>query len=233
MHARRSIKILGLSLLAAVSVMAVTAAGSQAANFRINGAALTANETVAGTGAEGELLVPGLGLKINCTSSAIAGTLELAGMAKAVVTFSTCTVLENKFCTVYPTALDREKQTNKGKLVADGLGQLQLDEKVHYLKVEGLTVGGVLQPFTTVYFGGAGCTLPQPNDIGGTTSFKLPTALTESVNQSLSVVETEAEEKLFGAVGLTYGKEPASIMGGAVTNLHLTGANVGKTFGAE
>jgi hypothetical protein len=59
----------------------------------------------------------------------------------------------------------------------------------------------------------------------------LPTALENLVNQKVKTVNAATETLL--NVALKYGGERASLDNGEVTNAHLIGKNVGKTFGAE
>ena len=135
------LKILGLSLLAVLGLMAVSAAGAQAeGKFLIEGKDVSTlplkTELVTGTAAAGKLLVPGLALTIECTLGDIDGTLEAEGMALVKVLFLGCKVEGNKFCKVYPTEADRNAKTNVEDLTATGLGLLKLMGGKHYLLVE-------------------------------------------------------------------------------------------------
>ncbi|HEV7399052.1 MAG TPA: hypothetical protein VGN84_02160 [Solirubrobacterales bacterium] len=241
---RHGIKILGLALLAAVSVMAVTAASAMATGeYKLEAKTFTAaglaKESVAGTGGLGILLVPAIKLELHCTGADVtSSTVLLGGVAHATVLFLGCTVLKNSFCHVYPTKAEAEKDsgTGLGDITASGLGLLRLHGSpvVHYLEVEG-PEGGT-KPFTTIFFGGAECTLPIENKVTGKTAFKLPGALTPAVNQTLESIN-EATGTLLG-VQLKFGLNNAFIHGGTfatptTASVHLSGANVGKTWGSE
>jgi len=241
-HGPQGIKILGLSLLAAISVMAVSAAAAQAAHFAIEGTPLAAgdSETVAGTGVEGELLVPGIGLNINCTSSAFTGTLLPAGAADASVLFSGCTVLGNKFCKIYENEANMNAKTNAGNILATGTGELHLHEGQHYLIVKGV---GAEEIFTTVYFNTAaeGCNLGGLSMvIKGLTALVLPTGLTNLVNQTIAPLTAADDLLLNGSAAgqlnlkliFKFGNEPARLDGGEITNAHLTGKRVGQKWQA-
>jgi len=235
---RHGIKILGLSLLAALGLMAIASSAAQASNFLIletEGGATKETGTATGTAGTGKLLLEN-GLTIVCTAGEANATLEAAGMAKATVNFSTCSVEGNKFCKVYPTKADMTAKTNAGKLVATGLGTLILHETSHFLHIEGL---GEKKTFSTIYTNTAaeGCTLPLENEVTGLDVLALPNALTHSVNQVIRGL-TPAEETLLGTLGighaLKYGNEGAKLDPAEVTNAHLTGAaDVGKKFGGQ
>lgn len=92
---RHGIKVLGLSLLAALGLMAVSAAGAQASGeFTILGHSFTnhplGSESVEGEFAQGELLVPGLNITFNCTGGLIFGTALLGGVAHVTVLYNGC-----------------------------------------------------------------------------------------------------------------------------------------------
>ena len=229
---RKGFKILGVTLLAALGLMAISVSAAQASgHFLVNGAKFDALETVEGTGALGVLLTES-GLKIHCEKSDVTGEINHngeAGKVSAAVLFLGCSVEGNKFCTVYGTEADLEEATNPKMVTATGLGELGLHEASHYVALHGL---GKQQLFASLYFGGPLCTLPEEVSVTGLTAFLLPTALKDQVNQSLTTVSLEEEKLLLGFNGLFYGGEPAHLTGGAVTNLHLTGKEAGKTWGA-
>jgi len=235
---RHGIKILGLSLLAALGLMAI-ASSAQASNFLIleteGGVTKEVGTASGSTAVAGKLLLEN-GLTIVCNAAEANATLEAAGMAKATVNFSTCSVEGNKFCKVYPTKADMTAKTNAGKLVGTGLGTLILHETSHFLDVEGL---GVNKTFSTIFTNTAaeGCTLPLENEVTGLDVLALPNALTHSVNQVIRGL-TPAEETLLATLGikraLKYGNEGAKLDPAEVTNVHLTGASdVGKKFGGQ
>jgi hypothetical protein len=258
---RHGIKILGLALVAALSLMAVTAVAAQAETennvFLVGGSQLAEGtmESVAGTGAVGKLKTPN-GMEVECEGSAAEtvalpeGTFienikdeggKLRGHGKIKVLYHGCKVVGDKFCTIYPTQKDLEKETNKGHITATALFLLLLRSKIHFLWLLGLPIKNgkgevVEEEFTSVFYGGVLCTLPSPTKITGHTAAALPTALTQSVNQTIEAV-TPAEEKAIVeadklmTVTLIYGKETATLSGGAMKDAHLTGGNLGKMWG--
>jgi hypothetical protein len=240
---KHGIKILGLSLLAAVSMMAVTVAAAQAGEYRVEGHTFTvhgiASESVEGTIGHGILLVPGLSLEILCTGGTFSGTVLLGGVAHAQALYNGCVVVGNKNCVIYENKMDDELFLNSGHIVASSLSEVILHNGEHYLKVSGA-------PFGIIYFGNqAGkklCTLPLENEISGSTAFLLPNALSNLINQLIHPLTT-ADEELLNlnakkeglnlGLQLFYGKELALLDGGIISDAHLTGALKGKTWGAE
>ncbi len=224
---RKGIKILGVTLLAALGLMAISVSAAQASGeFLVNGAKFTALESFAGTGAKGELLTEG-GLKLNCTASTVTGMInhnDQVGKVDATVLFSGCSVLENKFCTVYPDA----EESKAGHITAKVLGELGLHAEQHFVSLQALSGA-----FTTIFFVGAACTLPEEVEVTGKTALLLPTALVDSVNQKLTTVSLAEEKLLLGANSLFYGNEQAHLIEGEVKDLHLTGKEAGKTWGAK
>ena len=141
---RQGLKLIGLSMLAALSLMAVMAASAQASGeFRIGTPLKTFNEAkveskeITGTVGAGEILTAG-GLKISCTTGTGSGTVNKGGTASASVLFTGCKVASNKFCFVYDSLVG-EKLEGEGMLTAAGSGELVLmkeNEKAvtkHYL----------------------------------------------------------------------------------------------------
>jgi hypothetical protein len=254
---KHGIKILGLSLLAVVSMMAVTAAAAQAGEFRVGGPEGTtdtgktftvhgiASESVEGTIGHGILLVPVIGLEILCTGGTFSATVLLGGVVHATALYNGCIVVGNKNCVVYENKSDDEALVNGGHVVASGLGELILHKNVTtnenetYLKVAGA-------PFSTIYLGNVPgkklCTLTLANEVSGSTAFLLPNALKELLNQLIHPLTT-ADEELLNlnakkeglnlGLQLFYGKELALLDGGIISDAHLTGALKDKTWGAE
>jgi hypothetical protein len=236
-QARRSIRILGLSLLTALGLVAVTAGAAQAANghFTLESPAKTfteleiAEKNVLGTNGEGKLLVPGLGLTFKCTGGSFSGTALQSGIAHGTVLFSGCTVEGSPNCKLYPTALDHEMLTNEKHLAAAALGLVLLHGGEHFIVFQsGAT------PFSTIYTHGATCLLPLEDTVSGSVAFRIPNALTPSVSQSLQntgvsgslhAIQLLLNSTLLGLgyshLGLNYGSEPAHIDGGAVS-AHLS-----------
>jgi len=216
---RHGIKILGLTLLAALSLMAVSVAAAQAGEFRLSNKTFTADttstESVLGSGGEGELLTVG-GLKITCSSSNASGTVLLGGTAHATVNFAGCKVLNNANCVVYPTSTDAAAKTNKEKLIASGLGSIIAHGTERYLLID--SGAGT---FSTVYLesGAFSCLLPLTNIIQGKEAFFLSTASSELLTQTLKTLTATQRALLNGAgagqlslgIQLKYGNENADL----------------------
>jgi hypothetical protein len=149
-------KVLVLSVLAAFGLIAFSASAAQAAagSFLENGVAINALKTGTGTVDTLPVLeVPTANFEIDCTGITFlevdllgSGALEEAGVAHTRLLFTGCRVYtigpplsEQKTCKVYETLLDREKETNAGNLVAEGLAEvfLHTDGKP-YLRVKGI-----------------------------------------------------------------------------------------------
>jgi hypothetical protein len=180
-------------------------------------------ETVTGSSPSSTLLVSN-GLEINCTSEHHEETRILWGLyTHKKLTKLGCTVIGNKFCTVYKSAADAAAKTNPGQILVEGSGVPILHGGAHYIKTESAK-------FSTIFMGGSLCTLPKENLLSGSTAYSLPKALEELVNQPIAPISA-ATEALLG-VQLFYGKETATVDGTSGT-LALSGPNKGKTWGAE
>lgn len=233
---RHGIKVLGLSLIAALGLMAFMAAAAQAGEFKVEGSTFTSkaisSESVSGSVGAGKLLVPGLALTFKCTGGTASGTVLLGGTVHATILFSGCEVEGNKFCKIYETKakMETELEADRGFIVASGLGEIVLMEGKHYILVSsGAT------PFSTIYLTRStkGCTLPLEEPVSGSTVFFAPNALTMLKEQTLSTMTQTELEKLFSADVLKYGNQTAWLDEGGTTNAAFTGANKGKTWGGE
>lgn len=221
-QARKGIKILGLSLMAALSVMALTAAASQAATeFNLAGKTFTldgtASEDVLGLGGLGILLTVESGIEFHCNDAHIKGTILLGGTVHIHILFLECTVgakgTKNKFCTTYPSSADRTAKTNGGDILAEGLGEVINHNGTYYVKASSAT-------FSTIFLTkGSGCTLPSENAVSGSAALKAPLATTESLNHTVETI-TAAERTLLG-VQLEYGKEKAHLAEGSSAEVML------------
>jgi hypothetical protein len=224
---RKGIKILGLSLVAALSMMAVTAAGAQAAGeLKVNGAVLGAGleAEISGTGAEGQLLVPGLGLTILCTSGLIlikVGNLANMAHGTAHVLYHGCHVVGDKFCKIYPTHLDRLMKTNAGLILATGLGLVIVNGGRHFAVASAASFTNIL------YTEEEGCTLPSETEVGGSAGFRIDTPTTESTSHQVLDINSTEEGEI--GVSLLYGEEPSTIDGGNATG-SLVGTYAGLNF---
>ena len=240
---KHGIKILGLTLLAAIGTMAVTATAANAeGSIFVNGAEAGTTETsVEGevTSASFKFVVPGLSTTIQCkkgTGNFAGGNL---GLTKGhlhgllLVLAEECTAVGSALCKIYPTEADRTNKTNAGKIHSHVL--------ILFLKFAGATVFTFAQAIlpgepatiSNFYFTkGEGCLLTPNNPITGTAGAKTPegtTELTEHEVNDLSIADEEALAKEGMTIGTLDGKEPVEVVEGTAKG-HLTGANAGKKF---
>jgi hypothetical protein len=236
------IKILSLALLSALSLMALSAAtayaveGETEGKLTVGGTEIPVGEEVPveGTAGAGKLLVPGLGLTVECSSAVATGKLtniETTNLRHAHgsihILYSGCKVAGSAVCKVYETAEDRDKKVNAEHILATALllylGKIKLaNGTVHLVFTASPLAGSKL--FTKLFLtkSTGGCTLPSENEITGTTAFNLNTGMTEAKEHSLEPA-SEEEEKTLGVAGLKYGAEPARLDEG-VAKAVLTGA---------
>jgi len=236
---RQGIKILGLTLLAALSLMAVTAVAAQAetGELLIEGKGATESEVekeevpIVATGEKGKLVVPGLGLVIACEKGEATGTARNKPLTKPArhihlkikILYFGCAVEGNKFCKVYPTEADRNAKTNAGHITADILLLHRLvtlpNPPTHrlYLLIESL-IGA--KNLTTVFFSKSteGCTLPTA-EITGMTAVVLPEPSTyeEAVSHTLEPLTANDETAEMANAQFFYGGEKAVLEGGKAT----------------
>lgn len=217
-------KVLGMSLLAAICLMACTAAGAQAEEFRVSGKTFTAqsiaSETFDGTIEKTEFSVAWLGFALTCSSGTVSGTMFKGGSINASAEFSGCVIPGNANCTIY----EEEGEGGAGQIYIQGSGSLVLHAGSHYAKFAS-------PEFTTLFIVGAKCTLQEEMVASGSAAMRVPSALTELVNQQFVAVSSKSEGALLG-VSVQCAGEPAAILGSG-GSLQLTGANVGKAWGFE
>jgi len=238
------LRVLGLSLLAAVGLMAFATAGAQAAEFRILGsAALATGATFGGSQiGTGTLKVPTLNIEIVCQKlSVLEGKILSgpAGTALGKILFEECVVWSIKSGTLeliekLPCQiLDISGGSGKvGHITATA--NLQV-----FLHINGKTFilaskDGENRPFAIAnYTSGTGCPIPLKQEITGNTVFKLVTGdLTGGGAEAveLEVESNEAIPALFPADVLKYGVNTAFVI--SKDKLFLTGAHKGCTWGA-
>ncbi len=244
---RHGIKVLGLSLLAALGLMAFAASAQATGEFLIEEGGVKktftehkiAEESVSGTVGEGLLLVPGLPLTIKCTGGTFSGTVLLGGTAHASILFSGCEQPGVGACKTFETKAKMETNltADKGFISASGLGELLLmgtaPNNKHYLLVESAN-------FTTIYWTKL-CASALETVVGGSTVFELPIALTPSVTQQIKIIPQAELESLFKANAkvepkdtLFYGTQVAWLdeITGPATAAFI-GALKGKLWGAH
>lgn len=144
-------KILGMSLLALIGVMAVSASAAQAKfSLKKNGANVDELKLV-GSFALGKLVAPGLNVTIHCevTNGKVTaklnlstGAVSVSGSGKSVK----CKVEGAGVCTV------RSPTTEKGEIAIAGEGAVEMVGATTFAKLES-------EEFTTVIFEGEECSL--------------------------------------------------------------------------
>lgn len=222
---RREIKIVGLALLAALSLMAVTAAGAQAeGEFRVEGKVLKEGEVAEGegTGGASKLSVPALKLTIECGSTLLKATFKnfiTHAHAEHHLLRHTCIPIGWEACSIYPTEEDLLKGLNSGLLLSSELYLIVLFGKFHYW---------VLKLVERFFFGGVFCTLPKEVEIKGETAVKFGNATTEATEHTMEDITAE-EEKELKLPGVTFNGEPAEWSGGN-TAVKLVGKLAGKKY---
>jgi hypothetical protein len=227
---RRDIKLLSLALLAALSLMVVTAAGAQAeGEFRVEGKALAEGEEAEteGSGGASKLSVPALKLTIECGSVLLTAKVKNVKFgpfrhahAEHHVMRHTCVPIGwEKVCSIYPTEEDRAKGTNAGLLLSFTLRLDRLFLFWHYL------VYKVAERF---FFGGAECALPETAEITGETAVKFGNATTEATEHTMEDI-TATEEKELELKGLSFNGKPAELSGDNTT-VKLVGKFAGQKY---
>jgi len=207
-------------LLAALGLLAVTAAAAQAGEFKVGGQSFTAkaiaSETFEGTAGTSTFTVPSIGLEISCASAKISGTLLLGGTGHESMLFNECKVPGNKQCTVDP-------------IQAAFLSSVVLHAEESWL----LFASKAGEPFATILILGELCTLPEKNELTG--SFVALVSKSESAEQTISFANDSKTVALFKELGISisyaFGAAPALLSISSVWK--LSGANKGKAWGAE
>ena len=225
-NAKRGLKALGLSLMAAMGLMAFTAVSAQAFNWDINGAEIKTLETATGKLKSGQtalLLVPAQSLVIHCTGFTVnEGALELDNTAHVKLTYTGCTTKvkgsENVGCKpeILPVSAKILPFLHSSKV---------------YLLVEPLTAG---QPFTTIHYNEDTCALPPLVSVSGSVVFECENAANGGQKDCKEAASPQlvrpAPPALFEIDKLQYGLNPAEIHGRA--EIALTGVNANKPFNA-
>jgi hypothetical protein len=240
---RNGLKVLGLSLVAVLGLMAFLSAGAQA-NWLVETVELKANEAVAAKAhTTGILTVEKKNLEIQCTTLAGSGLKLLASSATAEgkVNFSGCKTFSpiksgkevakcnpiNQPISAGGKALIILHPTEKGK---------------NYILFEPATVGG---KFTTIEFSGE-CALTETSDITGTLvaecgqlkETKLTVEGKEVIDKEFAGEDCNVEaashllqtapEALFTGDVLKFGANVAKL--GGIASVELEGANKGKKW---
>ena len=221
---KHGLKALGICVVAALGVLAFSAAFAQAAppNWMVNGGEATGTLEVTGK-AETDflLLVQASNVEILCETFEVDdGLLFVGGTSLAVLLFKKGCVARSisPLATLPCTVGEPIEAKVKDKLVLVGSPAKAYD--LFEPDVSGA-------PFTTIHFGGAECPLPEEVPITGS-------ALVEDCNNAL---ETEAKTHLIQQAPesvsgtsdvLKFGKNPARLDGSAI--LELLGAHAGQNW---
>lgn len=200
------VRVLGLALLAAIGVMAVSAAAAQAKwLIKVNGASVKSAKIVANIVLSNELLVGGLGFSVRCAGGTAAAELatvnedkELVG--SGMVEFTGCVVVgSEKVCTINTPG------KAAGKIVASGSGYGQMVGEKTFTELSSAE-------FTTIEISGALCSLDELEAvISGTGTGTLVSAATELKTH---LVEIDEKELFFGQEEVdmhSSGKEASSV----------------------
>ena len=204
MHSKRLFRLLGLSMLVAVGVMAMSASGAQAKWLLLVNKESVGKVTGEGSFSGGQLLEQGgLGIKVTCaggTGTATATSVEegkkVTGSGSA--NFTGCDVVGNpEKCTV------NSPGKTDGNVTASGTGELSHKEGLVYILLES-------EEFTTLIFGGALCPFNEVEAIiAGKAHIEIHNALED----------LKLHQGLLDELALTFGGNTAS--------LHPNGASTG------
>jgi hypothetical protein len=221
---KRSIKMLGLTVMAALSVMAFSAVTAQGAELNVAGSLLAGTAELEGVTGKGNLLVSPLGLNIECTGGTAVSkdTSNSGGEAHgtATVKFTGCVVVKSeKTCLLYPSSEAREKKVETGTLLASG--------KLRAASTEYLLAEENGKPFSTVFMSKGLCTLPPENTVTGSAALKVDAGTTEA--KSHTVLDVTSAEEATLKVALKYGNETAELDGNTGT-VSLLGSLLNKEF---
>jgi hypothetical protein len=247
-EARRCANAFGLSLVAALCVMALGAPGAQAAGeFLIEEGGVkktfvehnvTSSEFLGNISKTVEFL--STLFTVACETGGIAGTASAGGTVQVTILYEGCEIPSKKECLIYETQKTHESGSFDGYFQITGTGELILHSSNHYVTLKG-------NPLGTIWIGNTKhetpntCKLPLSVTVSGTTALKLPNALTPAVSQvvkTLSAAEETALKSLIMGFGLTLTtptgtKFAAHPKEGGEGNVHLVGPLLNKLWGAH
>lgn len=221
-HERHRRSAFLLIFLGALSSIALMAGGAQA-NWKVGGAELKANETIAGSShTEGILLVPAQSLEIRCKTKSLHGQLTASAFG-FTVTFLV------SICITFQKGKEVAGCKPAEPIVVAAKGKLILHNSLSYLLFEP-AAGGV---FTTVFFNPAKCALAEENEISGTfvaecISGELKTGAKLCEAEAVSHYFQQAPAALFPSDTMKFGENPMTIDG--IDKVELSGANKGKLW---
>lgn len=216
-HRRHGPKVLGLSLLAAFSLMAFSASAAQAApEWTVGGTKIATLYTALSTDTLLQLWIPLWGY-LHWTSGHVTRWIDPAGVGSGAIALTGGSVLDKNKKIISACSLDSATIEFEDKLVEHG-GEIY--DVFKPLKKES---------FTSISILGKECALPtEPQALTG--SFADLVGATELVQQPFAFVN-EATEALL-KVGLKVGAQAATPLAGEGT-MELVETNKGKKWGAK
>ncbi len=216
MQNKHVVKVLGLSLMAALGLMAFTAVGAQAANLSppfthgktfvlgVNTGLTSVIGTAEGTGT---LLVPALSVEISCTDfEVLNGTVNSEGHGTAKVLFLGCQVFsinakgELTSAEPLPCQLLDSVSGKVGHVTAEALVLVALHENKDYLIFEQLNLVETTPLATLKYTAGTGCPIPLKQEVKGRVVFEI---LTGDKHNGGAEVENAVGAKIQGGSKVT------------------------------
>ena len=238
-YRKNGLRLLGLLVVAALSVMALAAASAQAVEvkpgFKVNSAPVGALSAAVEAEQEGSssLLVPGLNFKLTCNAFAVTkGTINSNSDAFGELSYTSCSTLSISTGTEIPCEVVEPVKAEALILPAELTNgePAILAEKIKALI--NLTKEGDLAKE---------CTLPFDNVVKGDLCLKIPAGneTKEPLVQSNETIQTECKprEALEGKEGgsvkdeLKYGSQVVNVEGAA--KLKLGGPHVGLFLGVS
>jgi hypothetical protein len=201
MHKKHLIKLIGLTVLAAISAMAVTASAAQAKYLLLlneeDKTQLTFNIEIL----PGGYMKADNGLKVACSGGTGTGSATLSGDAKTVggsatVNFSGCVwVGSEKTCTIKAEGVS-------GRIHASGTGAVSMSGSKYF-------VTAASSEFTVIHSEGAFCTIPEEEVVSGSATIEVEGAEAETKlkkahfsSEALFLGEAEVEE-IVGEASIT------------------------------
>jgi hypothetical protein len=229
---KHGLKVLGLSLMAMLGLMAFAAVGAQAQElpgasslglYLINlGNALLATATGAQVGV-GKLLVEGRGIEIGCdTAHVVEGKIDSATDALAKLEFLKCKTYEfGTLALIESCVIKGGTVANGGTVLAKALLLPILHGGVNYVLAEPQEGTN----FATVsYEPGIGCVLPLNNPVSGSVSAQVHEGVVAKLLLSPAIQLLTGDKLLFGTF-------PSYI--DAEATVELTGSHSGQKLGVH
>jgi hypothetical protein len=209
MDSRNIAKLLGITVLAALGVMAVSVSAAQAKyRLLLNSSSVKKgglNGTLTGTGS----ITAENGLKIQCSGGTGAVTGELSATEEKVtgsasVTLTGCVWIgSEKTCTINDGGAGKIKGSGTGEVIMEGTNYL---------------VTASSAAFTTVLTEGAFCTIPEEEVVSGTAHALIENALADTKTKTgkllnLSLKLGNSKITSLSAAGSFTSSEPNATMG--------------------